>query len=269
MDLNNNFTTGNNLHPKYRPQNIHILDKYSKIVVPKTSTSKGLLFAQGDASKGKFGGGRYIKRGGDNKKFDKRYWNDKECYKCGKKWHPVSCGKNYEDDNDNITETNAIRASVKNLTKDVKKTTIAFTSLNTQLQQLKEDNSDLYDSGEEDKASHFKISENSGFQLSQLNEEFEPQIVNFFNHSDGRNVGINTKLDLLEVILLDSHSTIYFLCRQYLLEKTTNPKTKMRLMINGGTMMVLHKVTVTDYHNSVWFREKSTTNIIKLINLRL
>ena len=39
VDLQNDFTTGNNLYPKPRPQNIHLLDKYSKIVVLKRSTS--------------------------------------------------------------------------------------------------------------------------------------------------------------------------------------------------------------------------------------
>ena len=64
--------------------------------------------------------------------------------------------------------------------------TISFTTVNTKLQQLKEDDSDLSDSEEEDESSHFHIYDNSGFQLSQLNEEFEPHISNLFNHSSGR-----------------------------------------------------------------------------------
>ena len=42
VDLQNDFTTGNNLYPKYRPQTIHLLEKYSKIVVPKKSKYEGL-----------------------------------------------------------------------------------------------------------------------------------------------------------------------------------------------------------------------------------
>ena len=59
--LQNDFTTGNNLYPKYRPQTIYILDQYSKIVVTKTSTPERSSFAQGDDSKVKGG------KGGDNK----------------------------------------------------------------------------------------------------------------------------------------------------------------------------------------------------------
>ena len=71
MDLQNDFTTGNNLYPKPHPQNIHLLYKYSKIVVPKMSTSEALSFAQGDGRKGKVRRGGYNKRGGDNGAFDR------------------------------------------------------------------------------------------------------------------------------------------------------------------------------------------------------
>ena len=51
-NLQNNFITGNNLYPKSRPQTLHLLDKYSKIAVPKIPTSEILSFAQGDANRG-------------------------------------------------------------------------------------------------------------------------------------------------------------------------------------------------------------------------
>ena len=84
--------------------------------------------------------------------------------------------------------------------------TRAFTTVNTQLQQLKEDASDLSNSEEEDEASHFQISNRivseSAFQLSKLNEGLEPHIINIFNQSAGHNVGIKTTPDLREVIIL-------------------------------------------------------------------
>ena len=46
VDLQNYFTTGNNLYPKYRPQTLHILDKYRKISAPKIPASEGLSFLQ-------------------------------------------------------------------------------------------------------------------------------------------------------------------------------------------------------------------------------
>ena len=53
------------------------------------------------------------------------------------------------------------------------------------------------------------------------------------------------------------------------MEKTTKSKTKMRPNINGGTIKVSQRSMVNGYHNSVWFSENATANIIVLINLRL
>ena len=62
------------------------------------------------------------------------------------------------------------------------------------------------------------------FQFTQLDEEFETCISSIFNQTDGRNLGIKTNLDLREVILLYSQSTIDLFCNQALVEKTTKPK---------------------------------------------
>ena len=54
------------------------------------STSEGFSFPQVDSSKVKGGRGGDNKRGRDNKTFDKKYWKDKELYKCEKQLHPSS-----------------------------------------------------------------------------------------------------------------------------------------------------------------------------------
>ena len=74
----------------------------------------------------------------------------------------------------------------------------------TQLQQLQYSDSDLYDDDEEEKNSHFQISDR-GFQFTQLNREFEPHIAKFFNQTPD----FNNKMDLREIILLDSQYTMY------------------------------------------------------------
>jgi hypothetical protein len=53
VDLQNDFTTGENNYPKNRQQTLHLLDKYSKTVVAKVTHSEGTSFAQ----KGGKGGG--------------------------------------------------------------------------------------------------------------------------------------------------------------------------------------------------------------------
>jgi hypothetical protein len=46
VDLQNDFTTVDNHYPKNRQQTLHLLDKYSKIVVARMTRSEGNSFAQ-------------------------------------------------------------------------------------------------------------------------------------------------------------------------------------------------------------------------------
>jgi hypothetical protein len=41
VDLQNDFTTGDNRYPKNRQQTLHLLDKYSKTAVARTTQSEG------------------------------------------------------------------------------------------------------------------------------------------------------------------------------------------------------------------------------------
>ena len=110
-------------------------------------------------------------------------------------------------------------------------------------------------SEDEDEASHFQMVKinyvKSDFQFEHLDKKFEPRIASLFNQTAGCNISIKTKLDLREVILLDSQLAMDLFCNQYLLEKTTKPKTKMQLKSNGGTITVSHQAMVNSFHNSV------------------
>ena len=70
--------------------------------------------------------------------------------------------------------TTSSRESVNNLSKDVKKMSKAFITFDAQLQSLNEDESDLYDSKNEDEVSYFEISDSDfgtiNFQFAQLDE---------------------------------------------------------------------------------------------------
>ena len=96
---------------------------------------------------------------------------------------------------------------MKELAKDVKKMSRAFTTVNAQLKILKEAESDLYDSEHEDEASHFQMADidfgKSDFQFSQLDKKFEPHITSLFDQTAGPKSGIQTKIEFMEVILLD------------------------------------------------------------------
>ena len=71
-------------------------------------------------------------------------------------------------------KTTSSRESVKKLAKDVKNISRVFKTENTQLQRLKKADSDLSDSEDEDKASHFQMVNinfgKSDFEFAKLNK---------------------------------------------------------------------------------------------------
>ena len=213
VDLKNDFTTGDNHYPKTRQQTLHLLDKYSKTVVTKPSASEGTSFAQsgggGKGSKGNGAGkgtaGGKGSRGNDNtgKPFDEEFWKDKECFKCGKKGHPSFGCPNDKNDDDNKSISS--KSSVKKLSKDMKSMRKAFTQLQTAI----EADSELSDSGDEEEDSHFQY-ESSAFQFTQVDREFEPRIAQLFKQAHGTKI----ELDLKEVVLLDSQSTMDLICNR-------------------------------------------------------
>jgi hypothetical protein len=219
VDLQNNFTTGDNRYPKNRQQTLHLLDKYRKTVVAKVTHSEGTSFAQkggrGGGNKSSSGNGK----GRDSSTYDNNYWNDKECYKCHKKGHPATpCPKKRSDDDDHLSTASAA-FSVKKLKKDLKSIKKAFTTVNTQLAQLKEAYYDISES-EGEEASHFQVDQ--ALQFAQLDNKFEPRIAKLFKQA-----GLSIKLDLKEVVLLDSQSTMYLFCNAALVSKISKSRSNM------------------------------------------
>jgi hypothetical protein len=126
--------------------------------------------------------------------FDKERWKDKECYRCHKERHPSSHCTSTEDDGDvkcrasnggvkyHASGVNSQARSVKKLEKQFKSMKKAF----TQLQEMREDTSDILDSeaseGDSQGDSHFQI-DVDGFQFVQVDKEFEPQIAKLFEQA--------------------------------------------------------------------------------------
>jgi hypothetical protein len=129
VDLQNDFTKGDNRYPKNRQQTMHLLDKYSKTVVPKVTHSDGTSFGQ----RSDRGSGRsYNGNGNDHesRNYDKKYWKDKECYKCHKMGHPAThCRKKSNSNEDDDSSAAAMVNSVKKVQKDIKSMRKAFTTV--------------------------------------------------------------------------------------------------------------------------------------------
>ena len=176
-----------------------------------------------------------------------------------KKGHPANhCPKKSKgsksDDDKSLAST---ASSVKKMTKEFKSMKKAFTTVNTQLEKMKEDESDISESEGEEESSHFQ------FGFAQLEQEFEPRIAQLFKQANSSKL----KLDLTEVILLDSQSTMDLFCNRSLVESTFDSGSSVRLKSNGGTMVITRKAKIAGYHKSVWFSTRAITNIIALSNL--
>jgi uncharacterized protein YodC (DUF2158 family) len=265
--LKDDFTKGNNRYPKNRQQTLHLLDNYSKTATPKMTPSEGSSFVQ------KGGKGRGIGKG-KRKPFDKEKWKDRECNKCKETGHPGWSCPNDDANGDaksQMSQASSMKKLERALTKSIKK---SF----TQLQKTNESDSDISASDELQEESHFQF-EVGGFQFAQVENEFEPQIAKLFkqvwrNTKNVRNdvnlaqaLGTKTQLDLREVILLDSQSTMDLFCNRALVKRTFRSDKSTRLKSNGGTMVVTKKAKMAGYHTDVWYDKHAITNILALSNV--
>jgi hypothetical protein len=150
VDLQNDFTTGDNRYPKNRQQTLHLLDKYSKTVVARVTQSEGNSFSKR--------GGRGSGYGNNNESstYAKKWWKSKECYRCQKKGHPVThCPKSDKDNGKKSMASTAINVNkLKKYFKTMKK---AFTMVNAQCALMKEVDSDISESDGDEENSHFQV----------------------------------------------------------------------------------------------------------------
>jgi hypothetical protein len=88
--LSDDYTKGSDNYPQTRSQALMLMDHYSKTPTANT-TLESTAFAQSGKKKKKVGDkGKKPEAAKDPKDFDKEWWKDKECYRCGKKRHPAS-----------------------------------------------------------------------------------------------------------------------------------------------------------------------------------
>jgi hypothetical protein len=102
----------------------------------------------------------------------------------------------------------------------------------------------------------------AALQFAQEDKEFVPTIANLFKQA-----GSSVKIDLQEVILLDSKSTMDLFCNTALVRNTCKSTTSMRLKSNGVNLVVTQKATMLGCNKDVWFNTRVITNIIALSNL--
>jgi hypothetical protein len=105
-----------------------------------------------------------------------------------------------------------------------------------QLKETKED-SDISESDSSQGESHFQAT-GDGLQFTQVESEFEPRIAQLLKQAHGSNM----TLDLREIILLDSQSTVDLICNPNLVKKPSvllKPVVLLKLFLY--LIFILHK----------------------------
>jgi hypothetical protein len=106
------------------------------------------------------------------------------------------------------------------------------------------------------------VPQETGTMLHQAFEETHNADI-LFKQNHGKEIS----LDLRNIILLDSQSTMDLLSNIKHVHKISRANNKMRLQSNGGSMTVNHKTTMAGYKKKVWFSKDTITNIIAFSNL--
>jgi len=180
---------------------------------------------------------------------------------------PAALGKSQQQDghpsshcplkDNNNQSVASVASSVKKLQKEIKSMKKKCTAANTQLQVLREEESDLSGSdGGELATSHFQ---HGAFQFAQVEEIFEAPISKLFQQRHTKCIqqmqGTKAKLDLQEIMLLDSQSTVDLFCNEELIGETSKSCSDLTLHSNGGTMAITKKAKMPGCHASVWLNK--------------
>ena len=145
VDLQKDFTTGDDRYPKNRQLALHLLDKYSKTTIVTKATSEGTAFAQRGGRDGNGGNNGKHKQ----KPFDTKWWKDRASYHCDKKGHPsthcpekknIKSGGSKTSDDKTSRSSKSSKASITKMHKKMKK---AFTTLQSKIGELENEDSDL------------------------------------------------------------------------------------------------------------------------------
>jgi hypothetical protein len=208
-------------------------------------------------------------------------WKDKTCYHCQKKGHPSNhCrqkkGDNDSKKNDDDKSKSSKTSKTSSINKLQKKMKESFAAVENKIQGLEKEDSDITESDDEDhEASHFQCEGNECLmtQIEEVNEipgvmfqqTFESQNEQIIFKQNHKNKKID--LDLKNVTLLDSQSTVDLFCNPNLVSNVRETDKQMRLKSDGGTMLVNHEATMKGCNSEVWFSNDATTNIVALSNL--
>ena len=239
--LSDDYTKGSDNYPINPQQTLLLLDKYSKKPTV-VATSEGTAFAQ----KGKKGDAQK-KSGNDDAKFefDKEFYKDKECFRCGKKGHPkAACTVKLtaSDDDKSVKSSSSNKSSSSDVSTMVKAMNKTVKQLGRALSQVTEELS-LSDDSSIGAQSHAQV----GRVLSS-------------GHAFAcRSTSIK------KAVLLDTCSSDHIFCDPSLVSDIRKGDRQLSLESNGGCLILPNIATYEGFDTPVWFSNKAITNILSLL----
>ncbi len=217
-DLLDDYTKGSDNYPQTRSQALILMDHYSKNPTAIT-TSEGTAFVQSGKKKKKVGDKeKEPKAAKDPKDFDKEWWKDKECYRCGKKGHPASaCSIKVLSNNDD----KSIRSSKppSNAMAEIQKSMKAMGKAMIQLDETADFVNELFE-----EQSHAQLG-----VISVKDARSEPWSGYLF---------ATRALLLRNHLLLDNQSSVHIMCNPNFVDNVQEASQQMVLKSNGGKLPI-------------------------------
>jgi hypothetical protein len=219
-----------------------LMDHYSKTPTAVT-TLEGTMFAQIGKKKKKVGDKeKKPKATKDPKDFDKEWWKDKECYRCGKKGHPASaCSVKLLSDNDDKLICSSKSAS--NAMAAIQKSMKTMGKAMTQISEIAN-----YDDGLFEEQSHAQLG-----VVSVEDARSEPR--------SGYTFATRTLL-LRNHLLLDNQSSVHIMCNPDFVNDIRELSQPMILKSNGGILPINEVADFEGFKREMWFSRNAMTNIL-------
>ena len=243
--LSDDYTKGSDNYPVNSQQALLLLDKYSKKPAV-VATSEGTAFAQ----KGKKGDAKK-KSGNDdpsNFEFNKEFYKDKECFRCGKKGHPkkaCTAKLTATDDDKSVKSSTSKSGSSSGMAKIVGTMNKTIKQLGKAMSQVSEE----YTLSDDD-----SIGAQSHAQVGRLK-------------SDGGTSGhafASQSSSLKRHVLLDNQSSEHVFCDPNLVGNIRKAGRQLNLESNGGCLPISDIANIDGFNEPVWFSTKAITNILSL-----
>jgi hypothetical protein len=244
-DLSDDYTKCSDNYPQTQSKALMLMDHYSKTPTAFT-TSEGTAFIQSGKKKKK-GDKDAVKSktAKGPKDYDREWWKDKECYRCGKKGHPAAAFtvKLPSDAEDKSSLSSKLASNVMAA---IQKSMKTMGKAMTQLGETANFDNDLF---EEQPHAQLGI-------VSVKDARSEPWSGYLFD---------TRALLLKNHLLLDNQSSVHIMCNPNFVDNIREASQQMVLKSNCGKLPINELANFEGFEWKTWFSRDAMTNILSFL----